>query len=43
MLDGLSNDEDYSRILEEEQKRRRLKYFSEKDVELYKNGMKKAV
>jgi len=30
----LSNDEDYSRILEEEQKRRRLKYFSEKDVEL---------
>lgn len=42
MLDGLSNDEDYSRILEEEQKRRRLKYFSEKDVELYKNGMKKS-
>ena len=40
ILDGVSNDKEYVKLLDDERKRRRLKYYSEEEVELYKNGIK---
>lgn len=42
VLDGLSNDKNYCKLLDEERKRRRLKYYSKNIVELYQYGVTKS-
>ncbi len=42
VLDGLSNNKEYSKLLDEERKRRRLQYYSPEDVDLYKWGVKQS-
>lgn len=39
VLDGISNDTEYQRILSEERYRRRAKYYTDKEIYLYSNGV----